>query len=391
MLTASVALTPAATLVRRRSLPAVPDDTVLACVGDLRHGIERLEPSRVSRCRLAARRASLCAGYGVRFLLKLYRWPSDDWHNIGAEMPSEIIWADLLNATTEEKQFVERLLGIRIPSEASLSEIEASSRLIHDHGTLYLSSPAVRLNENNEAEITPVGFLIGPHVLVTVRFADLPIFDETGKRVGSDDSLENGMCVFTSLLEAMIDRGADALEHLAMRVDTLARGVFKGGLVRTKRPVRSSRRMREALENIGELADRLAKTRDVLLGVGRVASFAGDVGSEWITEVSKKRLHAVSKDVVSLSDYETRLTDKIQLLLDAVLGFVNIQQNELFKILTIVSVVGVPPTILVGIWGMNFKHMPELDWTFGYPLAWLAVIASGVLPLIWFKRRGWFE
>jgi GTP-binding protein len=81
----------------------------------------------------------------------------------------------------------------------------------------------------------------------------------------------------------------------------------------------------------------------------------------------------------------------IRSLLDAVLGFINIQQNELFKILTIVSVVGVPPTILVGIWGMNFKHMPELDWTFGYPLAWLAIIASGVLPLIWFKRRGWFE
>ncbi|MCK1736876.1 magnesium transporter CorA family protein [Bradyrhizobium sp. 138] len=324
-------------------------------------------------------------------MLRLYRWPSDDWQSIGAEIPSEIIWVDLLNATDEEKQFVERLLGIRVPSEESLSEIEASSRLILDHGTLYLSSPAVRHTEDNGAEITPVGFVIGPHVLVTVRFAELPIFDDVGKSIGSDDSLENGMCVFTSLLEAMIDRGGDVLEHLGGKVDRLSRGVFKGGLVHTKRPVRSSRRMREALENIGELADRLAKARDVLLGVGRVASFAGDVGSEWITAASKKRLEAVSKDVISLSDYETRLSDKIQLLLDAVLGFINIQQNELFKILTVVSVVGVPPTILVGIWGMNFKHIPELDWSFGYPLAWLAIIASGVLPLIWFKRRGWFD
>jgi magnesium transporter len=131
--------------------------------------------------------------------------------------------------------------------------------------------------------------------------------------------------------------------------------------------------------------------RDVLLGVGRVATFAGDVGSQWITPASKKRLQAVSKDVASLGDYETRLSDKIQLLLDAVLGFISIQQNDLFKILTIVSVVGVPPTILVGIWGMNFKEMPELNWSFGYPLAWLAVIASGLLPLLWFKRRGWFD
>lgn len=324
-------------------------------------------------------------------MLKLYRWPSDDWHGIGAEMPSEIIWADLLNATDEEKQFIERLLGIRIPSQESLSEIEASSRLIFVHGTLYLSSPAVRLSEDSEAEITPVGFVIGPRVLVTVRFAELPIFDDVGKRIGSDDSLENGMCVFASLLEAMIDRGADVLEHLGTKVDQLSRGVFKGGLVHAQRAVRSSRRMREALENVGELADRLAKARDVLLGVGRIASFAGDVGSEWVTASSKKRLESVSKDVVSLSDYETRLSDKIQLLLDAVLGFISIQQNELFKILTIVSVVGVPPTILVGVWGMNFRHMPELDWTFGYPLAWLAIIASGVLPLIWFKRRGWFD
>ena len=330
-------------------------------------------------------------GYGVWSLLKLYRWPSDDWQSIGAEMPPEIIWADLLNATDKERQFVERLLGIRVPSEQSLGEIEASSRLIYDHGTLYLSSPAVRFNEDNEAEITPVGFVIGPRVLVTVRFWPLPIFDDIGKRIGTDDSLENGMCVFTSLLEAMVDRGADVLEHLSTKVDTLSRSVFKGGLVRTRRPVRSSHRMREALENVGELADRLAKARDVLLGVGRIASFADDVGSEWITAASKKRLEAVSKDVASLSDYETRLSDKIQLLLDAVLGFINIQQNEIFKVLTIVSVVGVPPTILVGVWGMNFKNMPELNWTFGYPLALLAVIASGVLPLIWFKRRGWFD
>ena len=324
-------------------------------------------------------------------MLRMYRSQSNDWRNTGAELPSEIIWIDLLSPSPEEKQFVERMLKVRVPSEESLSEIEASSRLVSNHGLLYLSSPAVRVDEFKEAHLTAVGFIIGPRVLVTVRFSALPIFDSVEHRVTSDDSLENGMCVFTSLLEAMVDRGADVLEHLGSTTDTLSRAVFKGGLVRSKRPVRSSRRLREALENVGDLADRLAKARDVLLGVGRIATFAGDVGGEWITPASKKRLEAVSKDVSSLSDYETRLSDKIQLLLDAVLGFINIQQNDLFKILTIVSVVGVPPTILVGIWGMNFKEMPELNWSFGYPLAWLAVIASGLLPLLWFKRRGWFD
>jgi magnesium transporter len=321
----------------------------------------------------------------------MYRSQSDDWQNIGAELSSEIIWIDLLSPSPEEKQFVERMLKVRVPSEESLNEIEASSRLVYDHELLYLSSPAVRVDEFKEAYLTAVGFIIGPRVLVTVRFSTMPIFDNVAQRVTSDDSLENGMCVFTSLLEAMVDRGADVLEHLGITTDKLSRAVFKGGLLRSKRPVRSSRRLREALENVGDLADRLAKVRDVLLGVGRVATFAGDVGNQWITPASKKRLEAVSKEVSSLSDYETRLSDKIQLLLDAVLGFINIQQNDLFKILTIVSVVGVPPTILVGIWGMNFKQMPELNWSFGYPLAWLAVIASGLLPLLWFKRRGWFD
>jgi magnesium transporter len=324
-------------------------------------------------------------------VLRLYRWPTDDWKSIDGELPPEIIWIDLLNASDEEKQFVERRLNIRVPSEKSLSEIEASSRLIFDHNTLYLSSPAVHLDDQEAAHLTAIGFIIGPRVLVTVRFWPLQTFDHVAERLKSDTDLENGMCVFTALLEAMVDRGADVLELLGEKTDTLSRSVFRGGLVKSKRPVRSSRRMREALEDVGELADRLSKARDVLLNVGRVASFAGEIGSDWITPASKRRLEAVSKDVASLSDYETRLSDKIQLLLDAVLGFINIQQNDLFKILTIVSVVGVPPTILVGVWGMNFKEMPELNWSFGYPLACLAIIASGLLPLLWFKRRGWFD
>jgi magnesium transporter len=321
----------------------------------------------------------------------MFRHPSGSSSQIDAELPPDTIWIDLLHPSDDEKRSVERLLEIKIPTEDSLSEIEASSRLILDHGKLYLSSPAVRLDEQGDAYLTPVGFIIGSKVLVTVRFWPLPIFDDLAKRIDTDESLEDGMCVFTALLEAMVDRGADVLEHLGATTDALSRDVFKGGLVRSTRPVRSSRRMREALEHIGVSADKLARARDVLLGVQRIASFASEVGNEWVTPAAKKRLDSVSKDVLSLSDYETRLSDKIQLLLDAVLGFINIQQNELFKILTIVSVVGVPPTILVGIWGMNFKAMPELSWTWGYPLAWLAVIASGVLPLLWFKSRGWFD
>src|ERR1700743_378405 len=131
-----------------------------------------------------------------------------------ADSAQDAIWVDLLNPTSDEERSVESLLGIEIAEEASLSESEASSRRISEHGKLYLSSPAVRVDEHGDAYLTPIGFVIGAEALVTVRFAALPIFETVADRVRADDTLESGMCVFTALLEAMVDRGADVLEHL---------------------------------------------------------------------------------------------------------------------------------------------------------------------------------
>ena len=187
-------------------------------------------------------------------LLELHR-AEGDASRIGAKLPPKVIWIDLLDPTDEEKSSVERILGIKIPTEAALNEIEASSRLISRNDLLYLSSPAVRVDEHGEAHLTPVGFVLGPHVLVTIRFAASPVFDAVRDRVQANDELGNGIDVFVALLEAIVDRGADVLEHLASTSDGLSRRIFKGGLVRSRRPVRSSRRLREALENVGMMAE----------------------------------------------------------------------------------------------------------------------------------------
>jgi magnesium transporter len=323
-------------------------------------------------------------------MLKMYRDDENDWHKTGQSLSKGIIWIDLQSPTKEEVEFVERLATVRIPSREALEEIEQSSRLILEHDLLYLSTPAVSHDLGGETHLTPVGFIVGPHLLVTVRFSDLPTFDEMAQKIAADNSLQSGMNVFASLLEALVDRGADVLEKLGSAVDQLSKAVFKGGLAK-RGPARSTRQLRTALGQVGSLADRLAQARDVLLGVGRIASFAADVRRDWIGAECSARLTAVCKDVASLSDYESRLSDKIQLVLDAVLGFISIEQNDLFKILTIVSVVGIPPTLLAGVWGMNFHNMPELNWEWGYPMAWLVIIASGLLPLGWFKYRGWLD
>ena len=306
------------------------------------------------------------------------------------DLPGHVIWMDLLNPDKQEIEFVERRAKVRVPTREALSEIEVSSRLSKEGNHLYLSAPVIGPATIEHAELSPAGFIVGPEFLVTVRYENLPTFDAVVERLQHDDTISSGMGVFVALLEAIVDRGADVLEHLASAVDEVSRTVFRGNLKGSTSPRSSNFTLRRALSKVGALGDRSSKARDVLLGVGRMAAFTVDVCHEMLSDEFRDQLNAVTKDVASLSDYETHLSDKTQFLLDAVLGFITIEQNDIFKVLTIASVVGVPPTLMAGIWGMNFKFMPELGWTWGYPFAWAVIILSAVAPLLWFWRKGWF-
>lgn len=306
------------------------------------------------------------------------------------DLPGEVIWMDLLDPTDAERSFVESRAKIRIPTKDALSEIEASSRLIVERGVLYLSTPVVAGGDTPEAHLSPAGFILSPKLLVTVRYTPLSTFDSVAAQLRSDEALASSVGVFMALLEAIVDRGADVLEHLGAEIDRISRSAFRGDTSDPRHAVRSTNTLRQTLSAVGAIGDRVSQARDVLLGVGRIATFAGDIGRDWIPPELQVRLGAVSKDILSLNDYEAHLAGKVQFLLDAVLGYITIEQNDVFKVLTIASVVGIPPTLLAGIWGMNFKAMPELDWHWGYPLALALIVLSAVLPLMWFRARGWF-
>jgi magnesium transporter len=306
------------------------------------------------------------------------------------ELPSEVIWIDLLDPTDEEKGFVESRTHIQVPTMQALSEIEASSRLQVSRGVIYLSTPILARSDTPEAFLSPVGFILSPTVLVTVRFARLSSFDQVAEQIHHDPSLATNVGVFTALLEAIVDRGADVLEELRGELDQISRKVFRGNPAHRSHTVRSTDALRMTLSAVGAIGERVSQARDVLLGVGRIASFARDIGEEWLTPEFRVRLRAVLKDVASLNEYEAHLSGKVQFLLDAVLGYITIEQNDLFKVLTIASVVGIPPTLIAGLYGMNFKFMPELEWAWGYPFGLALILVSAIIPLIWFKWRGWF-
>jgi magnesium transporter len=306
------------------------------------------------------------------------------------KLPDEVIWIDLLNPTNEETTLVELRTKVRIPSIEALNEIESSSRLAVDREVLYLSIPAVAQGDTADAYLSPTGFILTRGFLITVRFAPLSTFDIVADQVRKDETLRSAADVFTTLLEAMVDRGADVLERLGAELGKVSKSVFRGDPSRPKQIVRSNNALRRALIAVGTTGDRLALARDALLGISRVAPFVLSQRKDWIIPEFEARLEAVTKDIASLNDYEGHLSNKVQFLLDAILGFITIQQNDLFKVLTIVSVVGIPPTVVAGIYGMNFKYMPELSWTGGYPFGLAMIVLSALIPLAWFKWRGWF-
>jgi magnesium transporter len=306
------------------------------------------------------------------------------------DLPRDVIWIDLLNPTAEESAFVESQRKVRIPSVEALREIESSSRLAVDHDVIYLSIPAVAQGDTPDAHLSPTGLILTENLLITIRFAQLSTFDSVAEKVKQDKALQSATAVFAALLEAMVDRGADVLERLGAELDKVSKSVFRGDPSRPRHTVRSNKTLRRALTAVGTTGDRLALARDVLLGVSRIAPFVLSLRKAWIAPEIQAKLEAVNKDVLSLNDYESQLSNKVQFLLDAILGFISIQQNDIFKVLTIVSVVGIPPTLVAGIYGMNFKYMPELNWISGYPFGLAMIVLSALIPLAWFRWRGWF-
>ncbi len=308
-------------------------------------------------------------------------------------LPPEAVWIDMLRPEPDEIAFVKRAAGIEVPGVAELSEIESSSRLRSEAGTLYLSAPLVYRADSDQPLGTPVGFVLTRERLVTVRFEELSSFAAfAGKGLTDEtDPLSSG-AVFAGLMDAIADRLADILEAIAAELDELSHRLFHSPATQPagrRPPARESADLRVILRRIGHSGDLASKIRDSLLGIGRIVPFVASHAAEWLPPAIKPRLDTVRQDVVSLNDYDMHIVNKVQLLLDATLGLINIEQNNIIKVLTIVSVVGIPPTLIASLYGMNFKGMPEYDWAWGYPYGLVMIALSAVLPLLWFKWRGW--
>jgi magnesium transporter len=297
------------------------------------------------------------------------------------------VWIDLLNPTKDEDLLVEKCLSISVPTREEMAEIEASSRLYQEGGAHYMTAVVLHQKESEPPIATPVTFILSGTRLVTVRYAEPRAFQIfLGRAQKKDAVCVSGVAVMVGLLEAIIDREADRVERIQGEVDQLSQTVFgsKGG--------QRSRagRFDVNIRTIGREGELTSRSRESLLSLDRLLTYlAHAMGERGDDKAMRSRVKTASRDVQSLADHIGYLSTKITFLLDATLGMINNEQNSIIKIFSVLAVALMPPTLVGTIYGMNFKHIPEIEWLWGYPWALGLMLLSAVLPWVYFKRKGW--
>lgn len=305
------------------------------------------------------------------------------------KIPDGATWIDLEEPTSEEEKLVERCVGVNVPTQEELAEIEPSSRLYERDGALYMTISALCGIADGDPTTTPLGFVLADNRLITVRYATpkpVRLFMEHVRR--EPELARDATTVMVRMLDAIIDRLADELEGLGTELERISAHIFERKLEDRRIP---ATRLTALLTRIGRAQTLLAKIRYSAVSTSRMLSFLG--GSSKLHEDAQKdaRRHVESlyTDVTSLSEHASFQSDNLTFLLDASLGLISVEQNAAMKLFSWAALIFLPPTLVAGIYGMNFHHMPELGWLYGYPFALTLIIASAVLPLWYFKRRGW--
>lgn len=305
---------------------------------------------------------------------------------LGGALPERLVWADILEPTTEEEHSLEALLGIELPTRAEMREIEASSRLYEMDGARFLTLTVVSKADTPVAEASAVTFVLANHVLVTLRYSDPYAFTIHATRaLKMPGYCETGETSMAGLLEAIIDRAADVLENVAAEMDTLSHDVFHAPITGEG----GGTDLEEALRSLGRFDDLIGKVRESLASLERTTSFLTLTLAPETKKDYRNRLKTMARDVRSIAEHGAALSQKVSFLLDATLGMINIEQTRVIKILSVAATVFLPPTLIASIYGMNFEFMPELHFKIGYPLAVLLMVGSAVLPYLYFKRKGW--
>ena len=310
--------------------------------------------------------------------------PAEDWQGV--------LWIDLLDPSAEEIKAVEAREEVSLPTRNEAQEIEISSRLYIEARALFMTATVMVRAANPNPTTTPVTFVYRPGRLVTLRFDDPAPFKGFALRYERNpEAFPSPQRIFLGLFDEIVDRIADILEFVGADLNALSTFIFLG---ESREP--GTVDYNDLLKRIGQNANRTANARESLVSLRRVHGFftqtCGNVSQEQVDE----HWRITDKDVIALADHANFVSSKVTFILDATLGLINSdqntinsQQNKIIKLFSVLAVVLLPPTLVASIYGMNFQHMPELRWPWGYPLALVVMLISAVVPYLVFKYKRW--
>lgn len=340
-----------------------------------------------------ARTASVIVFKRETALLRAYGLRDGRFESFGEGISAArkpVLWIDLHEPTAEEEKAVETLLGFEIPTRNEMAEIEDSSRLYVDAGSLVLTVVMIDGFAENRPSRTQVTFVLTRDHLVSVRYADpLPFRSFASKCLRQPEAHSTADRIFASLVETIIARIADVLEAVATDLKDVSNRLFVDDRVTRKTPQRAELDLQAIIRRLGRKKITIAILRESLLSISRLVPFVRANSSNWLAEETIVKLKQIDRDTRSLIEYEHQFASDISYLQEATLGLISLDQNRIIKVFSIAAVLFLPPTLVGTIYGMNFETMPELKWFFGYPFAIGLMIASAIVPYVWFRRRGW--
>ncbi|GGG40373.1 magnesium transporter CorA family protein [Chelatococcus composti] len=305
----------------------------------------------------------------------------------GEPLPADAVWIDLVAPTHAEDRVVEQHLGIEIPTREDMEDIEPSELLYSENGARYMTVRLLYAADSADPDITAVTFILKGSTLVTVRYEEPRAFTmfahRAGKPGGCGASAEE---VFAGLIETIIDRLAEILQATASSIDRISRDVFDVA----DKTVGRHGEYQKTLRDLGRYGTLISLSRESLVSIERLLLFLSVVYRATRVPVElREQVRTTLRDLQSLEEHASFQAGKIQFLLDATLGLVNLEQNNIIKLFSVMAVVFMPPTLIASIYGMNFRVMPELDLWYGYPAALLAMLVAAIAPYLFFRWKRW--
>jgi magnesium transporter len=293
-----------------------------------------------------------------------------------SDLTPAVLWLDLVNPTEQDRQWIRQAYGQELQFIEELGEIEASERFYRDEHGLHLHLYFL-LTGNEITRNVDVGFTVSNGRLYTLRSDDLPEFRSFyGQAAKNPRSAENAMAILVGIIAARVGLMADTYERLESELEPVSLSIFRS----------RSQTMPRVLESLARIEDINGKSRLGLLENKRAYS---SLARSSEAAAQAETINEILLDVDSLMTYSSFLAERAKFLMDAALGMINIAQNKRLNIFTVLSVILMPPTLIASIYGMNFDHMPEREWLWGYPLSLLLMLVVAIGPILYLKRKGW--